>query len=287
MDNSLYKVGTRKKTQVPDLRTGAASPGSGPARLWGEGGLKGKAGVVAPPSVSSWARPPPGTSCRKSLRRQKSRRGRVLLKHCSTAFRKHWGAGALPLPLQTLEEFPGSPPRGQQVPHPSTTSHSVRQEGQDNGSHRVPQIPEANMTRAQKQCVMSLEGQNAVSRVPYRPSGTSTFQQHAAHCFAHPALHPKLHPLSLTGYWGLPTSLAMSSKPITAECTTDSAMAVPPVPHLLLCPASRRHSSWGNSPRTGMVAQLLPTPTLLPPRPPPAPVAPSCTLSRWLQVQSA
>lgn len=45
-----------------------------------------------PPSVSSWARPPPGTSCRKSLRRQKSRRGLVLLRHCSTAFRKHWGS---------------------------------------------------------------------------------------------------------------------------------------------------------------------------------------------------
>lgn len=52
--------------------------------------------------MSSWARPPPGTSCRKSLRRQKSRRGRVLLKHCSTAFRKHWGAvKTVPLPPQT------------------------------------------------------------------------------------------------------------------------------------------------------------------------------------------
>lgn len=111
MDNNLYKVGTRKKIQRPDLRAGAASAGSGPARRWGEEDWKGKAGVVAPPSVSSWARPPPGTSCRKSLRRQKSRRGRVLLKHCSTAFRKHWGAGALPLPLQTLEELLCSPSR--------------------------------------------------------------------------------------------------------------------------------------------------------------------------------
>lgn len=52
--------------------------------------------------MSSWARPPPGTSCRKSLRRQKSRRGLVLLKHCSTAFRKHWGStGTLPLPFQS------------------------------------------------------------------------------------------------------------------------------------------------------------------------------------------
>lgn len=133
------------------------------------------------------------------------------------------------------------------------------------------------MTGAQKQCVMSLEGQRQVSTFPYIPPSTLTFQQHAARCFPTPSpyLSPKLHPLSLIGYWGLPTSLAMSSKPTTAECTTDSAMTVPPVPHLLLCPASRRCSSWGSSPSTGMAAQLLPTPTLLPPKPPPAPVAPS------------
>lgn len=97
--------------------------------------------------------------------------------------------------------------------------------------------------------------------------------------FPVPSFTPKLYTSSLTEYQGLPTSLAMSSKPITAECTTVSAMAVPSVPHLLLCPASRRCNSWGNSPSTGMVAQLLPTPTLLPARPPPAPVAPFYTLS--------
>lgn len=103
------------------------------------------------------------------------------------------------------------------------------------------------MTRAQKQCVMSLEGQSAISRFPYSPCDPLTFQQHAAHCFAAPPiLHPKLYSLSLTGYWGLPTSLDMSSKPITVECTTDSAMPVPPVLHLFLCPASRQNSSQGN-----------------------------------------
>lgn len=132
------------------------------------------------------------------------------------------------------------------------------------------------MTGAQKQCVMmSLEGQSTVSRSPYILADTEIFQQHAAHG----PFMLNLYPLSLSG---LPTSLVMSSKPITAECTTDSAMAAPPIPHLLLCPARRRCSSWGNSPSTGMVAQLLPTPTLLRPKPPPAPVVLSCTLSCWL-----
>lgn len=60
-----------------------------------------------PPSVSSWARPPPGTSCRKSLRRQKSRRGLVLLKHCNTAFRKHCRSSR-----NTAVTFPDGCPAG-------------------------------------------------------------------------------------------------------------------------------------------------------------------------------
>lgn len=43
------------------------------------------------------------------------------------------------------------------------------------------------MTRAQKQCVTSLEGQSVVSRFPYSPCDPLTFQQHAAHCFAPPS----------------------------------------------------------------------------------------------------
>ena len=74
--------------------------------------------------------------------------------------------------------------------------------------------------------------------------------------FPIPSFTPKLCTSSLTEYQGLPTSLAMSSKPITAECTTVSAMAVPSVPHLLLCPASRRCNSWGNSPSTGIGSAL-------------------------------
>lgn len=47
------------------------------------------------------------------------------------------------------------------------------------------------MTRAQKQCVMSLEGQSTVITFPYIPPGALTFQQHAAHCLPHPILHPQ------------------------------------------------------------------------------------------------
>lgn len=100
----------------------------------GERTGKGGAGVVGAPSVSSWARPPPGTSCRKSLRRQKSRRGRVLLRHCSTAFRKHWRAGErcryfCRPGAGSLEELQGSPSSPSptspcQCPAPSTISHS-------------------------------------------------------------------------------------------------------------------------------------------------------------------
>lgn len=176
------------------------------------------AGVAAAPSVSSWARPPPGTSCRKSLRRQKSRRGRVLLKHCSTAFRKHWGAGDTAVisadqgPTGSLEELqcspfpssPPSPPSKSQRPAPSTISIPFRNAGQENGSHRVPQISEANVTRAQKQCVMSLEGQSRVSRFPCIPPGTLTFLQHAAHCFPIPVLHPQTPPSFPHGVLGAP-----------------------------------------------------------------------------------
>ena len=53
-----------------------------------EGGV----GGLHPPSVSSCGlRGPGGCSCRKSFRRQKSLRGLVLLRHCSTAFIKHCG----------------------------------------------------------------------------------------------------------------------------------------------------------------------------------------------------
>lgn len=154
----------------------------------------------SPPSVSSWARPPLGTSCRKSLRRQKSRRGRVLLKHCSTALRKHWGADTLPSSLQTCAQegllcppSPGLPPVSK-FPAPSTSHLPVREEGQENGSHRVPQISEANMTRAEKQCVGSLEGQRTVRRLPYVSTSTSTFQQHAARCRPQALLHSQTPP---------------------------------------------------------------------------------------------
>lgn len=84
-----------------------------------------------------------------------------------------------------------------------------------------------------------------------------------------------------------PTSLAKSSRPMTAECTTDSAKPGPPAPHRFLRAARRRCNSRGSSPSTGMVAQLPPTPTLLPPRPLPPPVAPACTLSYWFQLKPA
>jgi hypothetical protein len=93
------KVGTRKN------RFNCQTKGFGGHKNWqmdlqGIGGKGNRASrSCCPPSVSSWARPPPGTSCRKSLLRQKSRRGRVLLKHCSTAFRKHWRGGILLLPF--------------------------------------------------------------------------------------------------------------------------------------------------------------------------------------------
>lgn len=79
-------------------------------------------------------------------------------------------------------------------PTPTPTSHSLREEGQEAGSHRVPQISEANMTRAQKQSVMSLEGQNAVSRAPCGSPGTSAFQQQAALRLPDPVLHPQTLP---------------------------------------------------------------------------------------------
>ena len=167
----------------------------------GRGPGKGGARGVALPSVSSCARPPPGTSCRKSLRRQKSRRGRVLLKHCSTAFRKHWEARETrPSLLQTTDltprrasvrSFPTSPRSAPGHPQPASFLIPVREEGQEAGSHRVPQVSQANVTRAQEQCVMSLEGQSGVSGFP--PS-TLTFQQHAAHRFPTPALHPQAPP---------------------------------------------------------------------------------------------
>lgn len=48
------------------------------------------------------------------------------------------------------------------------------------------------MTRAQKQCVMSLEGQySTVNRFLYTLPGTSTFPHCAAHCLPHPILHPQ------------------------------------------------------------------------------------------------
>ena len=54
--------------------------------------LGGGVGGLHPPSVSSCGlRGPGGCSCRKSFRRQKSLRGLVLLRHCSTAFIKHCG----------------------------------------------------------------------------------------------------------------------------------------------------------------------------------------------------
>lgn len=89
------------------------------------------------------------------------------------------------------------------------------------------------MTRAQKQGVMSLEGQSTVIFL------VGTFSSMLLN--VSPTLFvPQLDPFALPGP---PTSLVMSSKPITAECTTDSAMAVTPIPHLLRCPASRRCSS--------------------------------------------
>lgn len=167
---------------MPDV-----GPAVGVAKGWGKEDL-GRGRSQCSPSVSSWARPPPCTSCRKSLRRQKSRRGRVLLKHCSTALRKHWGAAdTLPSSLQTFaqEGLPCPPSPGlprQQVPHPQHQFTFLLEEGQENGSHRVPQISEANMTRAEKQCVGSLESQRTVSRSPYVSAGPLTSQQHAARC---------------------------------------------------------------------------------------------------------
>lgn len=148
-------------------------------------------GVVAPPSVSSWARPPPGTSCRKSLRRQKSRRGRVLLKHCSTAFRKHWGAPeTAPSSPQTRAREPQVFPKSARPP-PSSTAHSC----QKGGSHRIPQVSEAHVTRAQEQRVVSLEvrAQSAGPRVP-----TWYLYPSAACCPSpsSPVLHPQTVPFS-------------------------------------------------------------------------------------------
>lgn len=158
--------------------------------------------------MSSWARPPPGTSCRKSLLRQKSRRGRVLLRHCSTAFRKHWRAvGTLLLSLQTttqeaLEEPQSSPstclPQAHGFSPPPAPFHiPFREERQENGSHRVSQVSKANMTRAQKQCVMSLEGQNTIGKFLYILPSTLTFRQHAAHCLPIPCMfNPQTLPYS-------------------------------------------------------------------------------------------
>lgn len=80
----------------------------------------------------------------------------------------------------SVPSFPRPSPSASSPPQHQFTF--LLEEGQENGSHRVPQISEANMTRAEKQCVGSLESQRTVSRSPYVSAGPLTSQQHAARC---------------------------------------------------------------------------------------------------------